>query len=200
MKHVHFVEGETGSRLKAERERNRLTVAQAALLSGVTADQWHALEEGHLCMSGDFIDSLQQLGFEPDFIKTGSRSYWRSSDERFIRRTQNPGIARDDPLLISSSRHAPDSESFCKAIELMRRSIAAVDAFVGEGAASKSPSLVVALMNATVQNKAQEDAQQVAVAITNAAAVLGDAIAGASELFKEVVDDAVEALSPPGGR
>ena len=37
------------------------------------------------------------------------------------------------------------------AIELMRRSIAAVDAFVGEGAAAKSPDLVAALMSATIQ-------------------------------------------------
>ena len=193
---------EAGQRLKEERERNRLTVAQAAVLSGVTPEQWQALESGLICMHIDFSLELRRIGFNARYIGLDDPEN-RSRDERFIKAPETESTAvdgLDETLLASPSWNAPDSDSFSKAIELMRRSIAAVDAFVGEGAASKSPTLVAALMNATIQGQEQENAQQVAVAIENAAGVVGDAIDGASELFKEVVDDAIDALTQPGGR
>ena len=201
-----YLGSEVGARLKQERERNLLTVEQAAALSGATPEQWRALESGRLCMHLEFNLRLKNLGFSPRFIGLGERETFGEalgSDGPFIASHQlEKGAAKgegDDALLSGSSLYAPDSETFGKAIELMRRSIAAVDAFVGEGSAAKSPELVAAVMNATLRSETQDDAQRISAAIENAATALCESIVGAAEAITVVAGDAIDALLPEAG-
>lgn len=46
------------------------------------------------------------------------------------------------------------SAEFHVGVELLRKSVQAVNAFVGEGAAERSPELVAALMNTVIQARA----------------------------------------------
>ena len=71
---------------------------------------------------------------------------------------------------------------------LLQRSTAAVEAFVGSGAASKSPELVAALMNATTAFESRDNMTDVAEGFTNAIDSLADSLVGA-------LDSATEAIS-----
>lgn len=199
-----YLLGEAGPRLKLERERNRLTVEQAAVLTGVMPEQWDALEAGRICMHIDFNLSLKSLGFDPRFIGLGERESCFDND-LFVAATQteeDSGVARDssspfdERLLCRVASCGPDSASFSTAIELMRRSIAAVDAFVGEGAAAKSPDLVAALMSATIQCENRSNALCIAQAIETATDALCQSMDAATELFGDAMDGVIEALTP----
>ena len=82
------------------------------------------------------------------------------------------------------------------AIELMRRSIAAVDAFVGEGAAAKSPDLVAALMSATIQCENRSGVMDIVEAIGSASGSVSESIDNFTEVFGVVMDEVVGALIP----
>ena len=200
-----YLLGEAGKRLKVERERNQLSVEQAAVLTGVTPEQWRALEEGLICMHIDFTLGLKNLGFEPRFIGMGEREGFTYGVPFFVasQPEEVAGVAPDssspfdEQLLRRSSSYGPDSASFKKAIELMRRSITAVDAFLGEGSAAKSPDLVAALMSATIQCENRSGVMDIVDAIGNASESVTQSIENFTEAFAEVMDQAVEALTPP---
>ena len=199
-----YLVAEAGPRLKVERERVRLTVEQAAVLSDVSPKQWAELEAGRLCMHVDFVLALGEFGFDPRFIGIGERKSL-IFDERFIApkktkrdasvdtqsASQPDGLSAREPL-----GYSPAPQDFAAAIELMRRSIAAVDAFVGEGAAAKSPDLVAALMSATIQCENRSGVMDIVEAIGSASGSVSESIDNFTEVFGVVMDEVVGALMP----
>lgn len=119
------------SRIQSERERLGLTVAQFAVLAGVSAGQQKAIEEGVAGgQSFAYFEAIQRIGADPQFIH---------------------GVA--DAPAQNMRNMVFQEENFQDAVDLLRRALQAVEAFVGEGSAAKCPELVAATMNATIQNR-----------------------------------------------
>lgn len=129
---------DVGTRLKSERERTGLTIEQFSALSGVTVDAYRAFEAGDLAMPFDYVRGLKTLGCDPAFIHLGERQVSLGDTK------QLPNAAA-----FYGSFYEPDRE-FQEVVNLLRKSVHAVDAFVGPGASEKSPELVAAVINATI--------------------------------------------------
>lgn len=129
---------ECSGRLKAERERLGYTTEQVAALGGVEHSAYLKMEAGDLAIPFDFNKSLGMLGFRPMFVGLGDDASRPSADE------VSPASILADSWLIPS-------DGFVASVRLMRRSAAALDAFLGQGTAQRSPELIAALMQATLR-------------------------------------------------
>ena len=153
-------------RITSERERLGFTVAQFAVMLGITKEQQSAIE------AGDF-------------------SEWPSCYEHAVQR------AGGDPLFIHGQNSEPSTrrqdllfgdEHFLAAVALLRKSKQAVDAFMGEAASEAAPTLVAALMNATLREKystgagyLEDFADKIANAIEGAGSQIAEALERDSE-------------------
>ncbi len=158
---------EISTRLKSERERTGLTVEQFSALSGVTVEAYRAFESGDLAMPFDFVRGLKNLDCDPAYIHLGERKF-SLGDEK-----QMPNAAA-----FYGSFYEPDQE-FQVVVNLLRRSVHAVDAFVGSGASQKSPELVAAVINATIfsaYTTAPGEREDLADKVANAISELAEAV------------------------
>lgn len=121
----------TVQRIISERERLGLSVAQLAVLLGISESKQQSIEEGNLadCPSS-YGQALKRVGGDPLFV---------------FGHTEQPTVQREDLLF--------GDDYFLQALALLRRSQQAVDAFLGEGTSHKAPELVAALMSATTQER-----------------------------------------------
>ncbi len=126
------------ARLKLERERLGFTLEQFAVLSGVDATTYRHFELGDFYLPVDFIAGLSGLGCDSLFIGTGERRFASEIDPK------------TPPKSSMFCGYFTSDDDFRNAVNLMRRSAQAVDAFMGTGCAEKAPELVAALMNATL--------------------------------------------------
>lgn len=171
---------DSAPRLMSERMRLGYSSAQAAVLGGVEAEAYSKMEDGTLYIPIELIWRLQKIGFRGAFIHMGEES----------------SSTHDDAYPTVKEFHATseghyDNGGFVQAVRLMRRSIAAVDAFLGESFSTQSPELVVALMNASISldqhqsagereelvSKVENALQSLAEAISDAGAQIADSIA-----------------------
>lgn len=148
-------------RIVSERQRLGLSVAQLAVLVGITAEQQAAIEGGNLdARPFSYYHAMQRAGCDPQFLCGSS----------------------DAPKATKADLNFGD-ESFMDAVSLMRKSIQAVDAFVGEGGGARSPELVAALMNATIHTRyspvGEGSLENFAETIANALYELGSQISEA---------------------
>lgn len=122
---------EQSRRIVSERERLGLTVGQFAVLAGVSEAQQIAIESGDFSTSPySYTHGAQRAGADPLFI---------------IGQSTEPKIQRPNLLF--------GDDSFLSAVDLLRKSQQAVEAFIGEGASKNSPELVAAIMTATLQDR-----------------------------------------------
>ena len=154
-------------RIVSERQRLGLSVAQLAVIVGITAEQQAAIEGGDLdARPYSYTDAMQRAGCDPLFLCGNS----------------------DAPEAVKANLMYGD-EPFMDGVSLMRKSIQAVDAFVGDGAATRAPELVAALMNATIHAQycpvgevsLERCAETIANAILETGAQIAEALAGTSE-------------------
>lgn len=154
-------------RIISERQRLGLSVAQLAVIVGITAEQQAAIEGGDRdAIPYSYTLAMQRAGCDPLFLCGNS---------------DVPAAGMADLMF--------GDEPFMEAVSLMRKSIQAVDAFVGQGGATRAPELVAALMNATLQAQyspvAEESLESCAETIANAllevGAQLTEALGGISE-------------------
>lgn len=154
-------------RIVSERQRLGLSVAQLAVIVGITAEQQAAIEGGDLdARPYSYTDAMQRAGCDPLFLCGNS----------------------DVPEVVKANLMYGD-EPFIDAVSLMRKSIQAVDAFVGEGEATRAPELVAALMNATIHAQygpvgevsLERCAETIANAILETGAQIAEALAETSE-------------------
>lgn len=131
--------GTCGQRLLEERKRTGWTSEQAAVLSGVSHDRYLKFESGEASMTLDYVMALEHLGMRPKFIGLGE-----ASDEQIV----GVGAQQWKDEFVSNVIYR---SSFKQAVQLMMRSAAAVEAFVGKGKSESCPELVAALMNATMK-------------------------------------------------
>lgn len=150
---------ETAQRISSERQRLGLTVAQFAVLLGISEDQQASFEAGNT-LPISYGQALLRAGADPQFV------FGHSAE---------PTEARQDLLF--------GDGSFLGAVDLLRKSQQAVEAFVGEGASRDSPELVAALMNATLQDRfsvgagnLEDFATAIAGAIESAGAQIAEAL------------------------
>lgn len=123
---------EMGRRITSERERLGFTLEQFAVLIGVSNEKQEELERGKAGrLHVSYGMAARLLGADPLFI-TGNA---------------------EEPVIADHNIGYGD-ESFLEAVNLLRRCLATVDAFVGEGKATECPQLVAALMSATLNNRA----------------------------------------------
>jgi transcriptional regulator with XRE-family HTH domain len=191
-----FLVSSSSVRIKEERVRCGLTVAQTAALSNVSVDLWEALEAGLISPGMEFIKNLRQFGFDTMYIGIGERGR-RSESNAFnfmpSDTTEPDGAAADQRERIEKlvanqiAARTVGSDPFAQAVALLQRSTAAVEAFVGSGAASKSPELVAALMNATTAFESRDNMTGVAEGFTNAIDSLADSLVGALESATEAI-------------
>lgn len=149
---------ETAQRIISERQRLGLTVAQFAVLLGISEDQQASFEAGN-DLPISYGQALLRAGGDPQFVFGHSAV---------------PTEARQDLLF--------GDNSFFGAVDLLRKSQQAVEAFVGGGASRDSPELVAALMNATLQERFSVGAgnlEDFATAIADAIESAGSQIAEA---------------------
>lgn len=122
---------EAAQRIISERQRLGYTVAQFAVLLGISEAQQSSIEAGNLAdRPNSYGHAFQRAGGDPLFMHG---------------LTEEPRITKEDLLA--------GDEDFLKALGLVRKSQQAIDAFFGEGTSSKSPELVTALVNATMQER-----------------------------------------------
>jgi transcriptional regulator with XRE-family HTH domain len=152
------------ARLASERERLGLTVEQFAVLIGITAEQQRAIEGGTDRIPMHFHEAICRLGVDPEFI-LGQTDLPQG-------RLVSPPFGRDD---------------FHDAVDLLRRSQQAVEAFVGEGAAKSCPQLVAATMNAAIQSRyaigvgdLEDFTDKISAAIEGAGTAIASAISEAT--------------------
>lgn len=158
---------EIGRRVISERERLDLTLEQFAVLVGVSKETQEAIESGKGGRWSVFYGhAAQAIGADPMFI-LGEAEEPRVKDQ-----TQN---------------HI--DESFIEAIDLLRRSMEAVEAFVGRGKSKECPELVAALMSATLKSRYAVGPSE----MEN----FSDTIARAIDGLSEVVDGALGAKETP---
>lgn len=124
-------------RLQSERKRLGYSEAQLATLLGISTANEVELEQGARAIDPEQLGPLYRAGVDMEFLDTGRQSTVPPTPLGF------PCWSR--------------SNAFHAAVELLRKSVQAVDAFVGAGAAERSPELVAALMQATLQRQATED-------------------------------------------
>ena len=197
-----FLLSTAASSLKEERERCGLSIAQAAALADTTSQMWEAIEAGLVSMSAEFVFRLRDLGFDAQYIGTGERRARR--EVRFIpsELTEDGGDASAESerikALIASEERAHDlsfkEDPFLQAVALLRRSSAAVEAFIGEGVASKSPELVAALMNAASRLEVGSATSSMLEEFRNALDGVAGQMADSSEALVEAVAGVAEEL------
>ena len=190
-----FLLSTAASSLKEERERCGLSIAQAAALTDTTSQMWEAIESGLVSMSVEFVSRLRYIGFDDQYIGTGERRGHREG--RFIpsELTNEVGDASTEceriTALIASEESAHDlsfkEDPFLQAVALLRRSSAAVEAFIGEGVASKSPELVAALMNAASRLEVGSATSSMLEEFRNALDGFAGQMADSSEALVEAV-------------
>lgn len=164
---------DSAPRLMSERMRLGYSSAQAAVLAGVDAEAYSKMEDGTLYIPIELIWRLQKIGFRGEFIHMGEESASIHNDEF-------PTIKE----FHATSEGHYDNGGFAQAVRLMRRSMAAVDAFLGEGLSTKSPELVAALMNASIsldQNPGTGEREELVSKVENALLSLAEAISDAGE-------------------
>lgn len=164
---------DSAPRLMSERVRLGYSSAQAAVLGGVEAKAYSKMEEGTLYIPIELIWRLQKIGFRGAFIHTGEEGASTHDDE----------FPTMKEFHATSEGHY-DSGGFAQAVRLMRRSIAAVDAFLGEGFSTQSPELVAALMNASIsldQDPGAGEREELVSKVENALQSLAEAISDAGE-------------------
>ncbi|MGQ5490793.1 hypothetical protein ACUH78_18275 [Thauera sp. ZXT1-4] len=153
-------------RLIQERERLGLSQAQFACLAGVSLEDQVSLESGKWDnFPKDYLHGAQEAGADPLFI------LGHSSESRAGTLVQ----------LAFGSTLDPDTD-FGDAVLLLRKSIQAVNAFVGDGAAERFPQLVVAVMDATIKARyacGLGGYEQLVGKISDAISSVGDAITDA---------------------
>jgi len=130
--------GSVASRLREERERLGYTAHQMASLAGVTRERYAAFEDGKEPVPIDFTRSLARFGARPVYIGLGGEI-----DLKGERQSETKGALTD-------WFYAEYGDEFPAAVRLMLRSVDAVNAFMGDGAADKHPQLVAALMHSTL--------------------------------------------------
>ena len=197
-----FLLSTAASSLKEERERCGLSIAQAAALTDTTSQMWEAIEAGLVSMSVEFVSRLRYIGFDDQYIGTGERRGHREG--RFIpsELTNEGGDASTEceriTALIASEESAHDlsfkEDPFLHAVALLRRSSAAVEAFIGEGVASKSPELVAALMNAASRLEVGNATSSMLEEFRNALDGFAGQMADSSEALVEAVGGVAEEL------
>lgn len=164
---------DSAPRLMSERMRLGYSSAQAAVLGGVEAEAYSKMEDGTLYIPIELIWRLQKIGFRGEFIHMGEESASIHNDEF-------PTIKE----FHATSEGHYDNGGFAQAVRLMRRSVAAVDAFLGEGLSTKSPELVAALMNASIsldQDLGAGEREELVSKVENALQSLAEAISDAGE-------------------
>lgn len=134
---------QAGQRLTLERERLKLTVPQLATLASVTNDQQLAFESGEAMFSSEYMRALDQVGVDSMFVTFGER---------------NPDLPLATP---ATPMLGEFNDQFNDAVSLLRKSIQAVEAWVGEGSAQRCPQLVAAVMDATLRTVHHEARQSV---------------------------------------
>lgn len=152
------------NRLKSERERLGLTVAQFAVLAGVSKEHQTQFESGDFTNAPMGYDlAIKRLGVDPEFL------YGHS----------NTPVTSGVSLVLGD-------DDFDYAVSLFRKSKEVVEAFVGAGAAKDCPELVAAIMSATIQSRCSVGAGnledftvQIANSIEAAGSVIADAISDA---------------------
>lgn len=123
------------ARLVKERERLNLTQAQFACLAGVACEDQAALEAGKWdCFPMDYLQGAQHVGADPMFI------LGRQTEPKTL---PGPQLAFGSPIF--------RDDAFLEAVDLLRKSVQAVNAFAGDKAAEKCPQLVVALMQTALK-------------------------------------------------
>lgn len=152
---------EIASRIISERKRLGLSVAQLAELVGITTAEQATIEAGHLeARPYSYNEALKRTGADPRYLSGLS---------------DIPEIAQGNVMF--------EDEPFQEAVSLLRKSIQAVEAFVGEGVAASEPELVTALMRATLQSRycplGAGDLENLSLNLSNAIADAGTEIARA---------------------
>lgn len=168
------IPGDFTTRLIEERERLGLSVPQFAVLVGVSKQDQEDIESEKKTVSVEYMQAVGRIGGDPVYISTGTESKRRTGD-----RFTYPLSIFDDFQM-----------NFNDSLVLFRKSIDAVDAFLGEGTSSKSPELVAALLNISA-------AHVIANLMPGPGGVEshGDRIADAIEGLGANIQDAIEKLS-----
>lgn len=156
----------TAKRVRCERERLGLTIAQFAVLLGISEAKQQSIEEGNLAdCPTSYGDALKRAGGDPLFV---------------FGHAEQPNVQRVDLLI--------GDDGFLRALELLRKSQQAIDAFLGEGTSSKAPELVAALISATMHERMDVGAgnwedffQKIAVAIEYAGERIAESLAPDSD-------------------
>lgn len=158
---------EAGQRLTHERERLKLTLPQLASLVSVTNEQQRAFEEGSAMFSGEYMAALDQVGADSMFITFGER---------------NPDLPLATP---ATPMLAEFNDEFNDAVMLLRKSVQAVEAWVGDGTAQRCPELVAAVMDATLRavhhDAHQSILEELDQTVAQSAVAVAQAINGGAE-------------------
>lgn len=163
----YYTDSDVAVRMKSERERLCLSPEQFAVLAGIDSDTYAKLEDGRYFIPTQFVFGLAGLGCDVGYIGTGERA---SIDNNSL---------KTPPSRFFSNLGWPD-EDFRYAVHLMLRSAQAVEAFMGKGQAEKSPVLVAALMQATLDSQSCPGEREVLIdKVTNA---IGDLTEVVSEM------------------
>ncbi len=125
---------ELAHRLTTERSRLGYSEAQFATLMGLSAEDYRKLEAGTRALDPELRGPLHRMGVDIRYLIDG-------------RLSTCPPEPADFPCWVRSAE-------FYAGVELLRKSVQAVNAFVGDGAAERSPELVAALMNTVIQARA----------------------------------------------
>jgi len=156
-----------GHRVVSERTRLGFTLEQFAVLVGVSKETQEAIESGKAGRWSVFYGhAAQAVGADPMFM-----------------------LGESEEPRVKDQTHGHIDESFIEAIDLLRRSMGAVEAFVGMGKSRECPQLVAALMSATLQSRYAVGPGE----MEN----FSDTIARAIDGLSEVVDGALGAKETP---
>lgn len=172
---------ECAARLQEERGRLGYSVEQTAVLGGMTTSAYLQVESGTVAMPYLVLMTLARHGFRADYIHHGGDD---SGEQTPPGSEVFEEIKRADKLSFTEMEEA----QFRDALTLLRRSVAAVDAFFGPGKAKQAPQLVSTLVQTTLAfgeqiDKAQKmdvyvetDAVHLAKAIREAAGTIAEAM------------------------
>lgn len=112
-----------GERLREERERRKLGVAEFALGVGVTDRSQRNYESGQRTPDAEYLVKADALGIDIDYVLTGNRSQWKSLQESVNDECQL--MEKVIALLLKKTieQGAPlDPERFAKSIAFLYRS------------------------------------------------------------------------------